>query len=63
MTATAAFRAHQAVRITRGKLAGLVGTVREVKPASVLVDVAGVVNGEPFDASRWMRPELLEVAS
>lgn len=58
---TAAFRPHQAVKFKRGKLANLVGTVREISPRMVLVDVAGVRCGVPFESSRWVNPSLLEI--
>lgn len=58
------FTPHQAVRITSGQLAGLVGTVVATTAARVLVDVQGVKDGEPVDVrSRPMDPKSLEIVS
>lgn len=52
---------HQAVLIKSGKYAGLVGSVEEVREASVRVAIRGVFEGKTIDAAPWLKPSQLEV--
>ncbi|MEH0165584.1 KOW motif-containing protein [Roseateles microcysteis] len=56
------FRPHEAVKVRSGKYQGLVGTVVDVRPSSVQVHIAGVVDGESIDAQPWLKPAQLEHA-
>lgn len=61
------YKPHDAVRVKSGEMAGMVGTVLEVKEGTrgdrVRVEFAGIRNGEAFDKALTFDAAKLEHAA